>query len=81
MKPRAIGGTIYGMNQKTTIYLPADLKAAVEREARRSGSSEAEFIRRAIAAAVSRPAPRPGLIAAEPFADSLDEAMQGFGER
>jgi hypothetical protein len=67
---------------KTTIYLPADLKEAVAREARQRGIPEAEVIRRAIAAAVRRPAPRGGLFAsAEPFADRADELLSGFGER
>ena len=48
---------MYGMSVKTTIYLPDELKAAVEREAKLRGSSEAEVIRGAIAAAVTRPRP------------------------
>jgi hypothetical protein len=74
------GGTIYGMDRKTTIYLPTDLKEAVEREARRRGSSEAEFIRQAIAAAVSRPRPRPGLFEVDPFAERTEDLLTGFGE-
>src|SRR4051794_39282648 len=35
------GGTIYGMSVKTTLYLPDELKAEVEREARRRGIAEA----------------------------------------
>ncbi len=69
------------MSRKTTIYLPDELKRAVEREARRRGESEAEVIRRAIAAAVARPRPRGGLIEAEPFAHRTDELLAGFGER
>ena len=46
--------------QKTTLYLPDDLKAAIEREARQRGVSEAHVIRQAIADAVVRPAPRGG---------------------
>ncbi len=57
----AIYGTLYGMSTKTTIYLPDELKAAVEREAKLRGSSEAEVIREAIAAAVTRPRPKGGL--------------------
>lgn len=67
--------------QKTTVYLPDDLKAGVEREARRRSTSEAEVIRDAIASAVQRPRPRPGLFEAEPFADRVDELLDGFGER
>ena len=54
--------------QKTTVYLPDDLKAAVEREAQRRSSSEAEVIRDAIRAAVSRPPVVPGIIDGEPIA-------------
>jgi len=69
------------MTTKTTIYLPDDLKRGVEREARRRGESEAEVIRRAIAAAVVRPRPRNGIIDAEPFAGRVEEMLGGFGER
>ena len=69
------------MPQKTTIYLPDELKAAVEQEARRRGVSEAEVIRQAIAGAVHRPTPRAGIIEGEPFAEQADELLAGFGER
>jgi predicted transcriptional regulator len=69
------------MTNKTTIYLPDELKRAVEREAQRLGESEAEVIRRAIAAAVTRPRPRAGIVEAEPFADRADELLEGFGSR
>ncbi len=68
--------------QKTTLYLPAELKDAVSREARRRGVAEAEVIRDAIAAAVTRPSPRAGLFASgEPFADRTDQLLTGFGSR
>lgn len=66
---------------KTTIYLPDDLKRAVESEARRLRQSEAEVIRRAIRAGVARPTPTPGLFEGEPFADQADAYLSGFGER
>lgn len=69
------------MSKKTTIYLPDDLKKAVENEARRRSRSEAEVIRRAIADAVSRPRPRGGLYEAEPIAERVDELLDGFGDR
>lgn len=69
------------MPRKTTVYLPDALKAAVEREARRVGSSEAEVIRQAVAAAVAAPRPRAGFLDAEPFAARTDELLAGFGER
>jgi hypothetical protein len=42
--------------------------------------SEAQFIRSALSAAVSRPLPRAGLFEAEPFAERVDELLIGFGE-
>jgi hypothetical protein len=69
------------VTQKTTIYLPDDLKAAVEREARRRGLSEAEVIRQAVAGALRRPRPRPGIIDGEPIADRAEELLRGFGDR
>lgn len=72
---------MYGMSVKTTVYLPDELKRALERQAARLGQSEAEVVRRAIAAAVQRPRPRAGLFAAEPFAGRSDELLEGFGEQ
>ncbi len=69
------------MTRKTTVYLSEELKSAVEREARRRGSSEAEVIRQAVAAAVTAPRPRPGFLDAQPFAARADELLAGFGER
>lgn len=77
----ACTGTIYGVSHKTTIYLPDDLKAAIEGEARRRGLSEAEVIRRAIARDVARPRPRFGIIDGEPIAERAEELLNGFGER
>jgi hypothetical protein len=73
---------MYGM-KRTTIYLPDDLKAAVAGEAERSGRTEAEVIRAAVAAAVTpaRPRPRPALYSGEPIADRVDDLLAGFGER
>jgi hypothetical protein len=69
--------------RKTTLYLPDEVKAAVEAEARRSGRSEAEVIRSAVAAAVKpvQPKPRAGLFSGEPIARRVDELLAGFGER
>jgi predicted transcriptional regulator len=67
---------------KTTLYLPDDLKAALGREARQRGVSEARLIRDAIAQAVTRPMPRAGIIATGvPLAEQVDEYLKGFGER
>jgi predicted transcriptional regulator len=68
--------------EKTTLYLPADLKAAVERQARVRGVAEAQIIREAIAAAVVRPAPRAGFLESrEPIASRVDDLLEGFGSR
>lgn len=76
---------MYGM-RRTTIYLPDDLKAALERTAARAGVSEAEVVRTAIAEATAEDAsPRPRI----PLFDSGDPALAervdeelaaGFGE-
>ena len=70
------------MTQKTTVYLPDELKVRIEREARRRGCSEATVIRDAISSSLSRPRPRAGIIAeGEPIAERADELLAGFGER
>lgn len=69
---------------KTTVYLPQDLKARLEQEARYRGVSEAEVIRAAVAAALERPRPRGGLFSCDDpmlFGANVDEALKGFGER
>lgn len=70
--------------EKTTLYLPADLKRAVTRLAQRLGQSEAEVIRAALRSATGgeRPRPRAGLFhSGEPIASDVDAHLQGFGER
>ena len=74
---------------RTTVYLSEELKAELERAAERSGESEAEIIRRGVAAAVAEIAgiaarrPRIPLFASgDPeLAKRVDEALAGFGER
>jgi predicted transcriptional regulator len=69
---------------KTTVYLPDDLKAKVKRAAKLRGVSEATVIRDAIQAAVTdtRPTPRGGLFeGTERIAARADELLKGFGER
>ncbi len=75
------GGTICGMSVKTTLYLPDELKAEIEREARRRGIAEAEVIRLALAAGLTRPRPRAGIIDGPAIADRVDELLDGFGTR
>lgn len=67
---------------KTTVYLTAQQKRGLEEEARRRGTSEAELIRSAVDAAVTRPAPRAGLFHGDDeVADRVDELLDGFGQR
>jgi plasmid stability protein len=71
--------------EKTTVYLPVELKTALRRVALRRGVSEAEIIRESLRQAVAgedRPRPRSGLISSDvTIARSVDEALRGFGER
>lgn len=76
---------MYGMD-KTTVYLPAELKAALRRAARRRNTSEAEVIRQGIAMITAQEAassPRlPLFESGQPdLAAHTDEALRGFGER
>lgn len=73
-------GTMAGMAVKTTVYLPDDLKRALEVEAAASGRSEAEIIREAIAARVGAARPGVGFLDADPMAERVDELLAGFGE-
>ncbi len=70
--------------QKTTVYLPEDLKARLERAAREERRSEAQLIREAVAAALdSRPPrrPRPLFDSGDPdWAANVEEHLRGFGE-
>lgn len=79
-----IYGTMYGM-RKTTVYLPDELKRALERVATAAGTSEAEVIRRAIEAAIAGaepPPPRLPLFASgQPgLAERAEDELAGFGE-
>ena len=69
---------------KTTIYLPADLKSAIKRAARRRGVSEAEVVRDSIRTAIGGERPRPtgGLFASgAPIARRDEKHLDGFGVR
>jgi plasmid stability protein len=76
---------MYGM-RRTTIYLPDELKAALERTATAEGRSEAEVVRSALASATSGheyPPPRlPLFDSGDPtLAERVDEVLAGgFGE-
>ena len=75
---------MYGM-RKTTVYLPDELKAAIERLAARTQRSEAEVIRDALRAVVDSTPPRPKLplssvgLGDPTLAERVDEALEGFG--
>ena len=76
---------MYGM-QKTTVYVPEDLKRSLARAAAARGCSEAELIREALRSATERTAPpRPRLPlfrSRKPrLAERGDEALAGFGGR
>ena len=71
---------------KTTLYLPDDLKAALERAARETGRSEAELMRQGIRLAIAQrepPTPTIGLLVSDDpeFAERVDEHLAGFGSR
>jgi hypothetical protein len=71
--------------RKTTVYLPDELKRAIEVAAESRGSSEADFVRDALERAVAEVAPpRPKLplfSSGDPkLAERVDEALAGFGE-
>lgn len=72
--------------QKTTIYIPDDLKREVARLAVARGVSEAELVRealRTLASAAVPPRPRlPLFSSGKPgLADDVDRALDGFGRR
>ena len=76
---------MYGMD-KTTVYLPTDLKEALRRTARRRRTSEAELIRLGVSIVTAQDEPRPPRLplfnSGQPdLAAHVDEALTGMGER
>jgi len=74
--------------QKTTVYLPDDLKASLEQMAAEERQSEAAIIREAIRATLSRRRrPRPRVPLSErglgdpTVAARVDKLLRGFGRR
>jgi hypothetical protein len=77
---------MYGVMHKTTLYLPDELKAAVQRLAAETGRTEAAIIREGIELAILRHTPPPPTIpifvSDDPhLAERVDEHLAGFGER
>jgi hypothetical protein len=71
--------------EKTTVYLPDDLKGALRRAARAAGRSEAELIREGIALVTGAhrvAEPRLPLFESgqADLAERADDALTGFGE-
>lgn len=91
--PRCAGGIgatqtygILGGMEKTTVYLPNDLKVALRRTSRSTGRSEAELIREGIGLVTGAhriAEPRlPLFESGEPdLAERADDLLAGFGER
>jgi hypothetical protein len=72
--------------EKTTVYLPADLKRSLERAARARGRSEADLIREGIAVVTRQGKPPPPNLplfaSGQPdLAEHVDEALAAFGTR
>ena len=67
---------------RTTVYLPEELKARLEAEARRRGVTEAEVIHQAVDKATRQVSPRGGILGGGDLnARDIDasDAMEGFG--
>ncbi len=78
-------GTVGGM-EKTTVYLPEELKRALRRASRATGRSEADLIREGIGVVTGAhriAEPRlPLFESGQPdLAERVDVALDGFGER
>jgi hypothetical protein len=72
--------------EKTTVYLPGELKDALRRAAAASGRSEAELIREGVGLVVGThrvaEARLPLFESGRPdLAERVDELLRGFGER
>jgi Arc/MetJ-type ribon-helix-helix transcriptional regulator len=72
--------------QKTTVYLPDDLKSDLERTAVATGRSSAELIRAGIRLAIAQetpPAPRSGIFQSNDpsLSERVDELLADFGRQ
>ncbi len=75
---------MYGM-QKTTVYIPEDVKRVLGQVAAARGVSEAQLIREAVHALTSQTAPPhprlPLFKSGKPrLAEGVDKALVGFGD-
>jgi hypothetical protein len=75
-----------GGMEKTTVYLPDDLKRALRRAARATGRSEADLIREGVGLVTGShriAEPRlPLFDSGQPdLAERVDDALRGFGDR
>ena len=82
---RGVYGIVYGM-YKTTIYLPDDLKAELERTAEETGRSEADLIREGVRLALTQhlpPTPHTGIFDSgdSHLSERVDDLLRGFGTR
>jgi hypothetical protein len=80
----AMYGMRYGMI-KTTVYLPAELKAQIERLAAETGRSQSDILREGIREGLAIhafPTPARGMIASGglKLSERVDELLNGFGE-
>ena len=69
---------------KTTVYLPDDLKAALQKAAADSGCSEADLIREGVRLALNRRVPPPPTLGVfdsgrKDASERVDELLAGFG--
>ncbi len=77
-------GIMYGVH-RTTVYIPDDVKAELEKAAAETGRTEADLIREGIRLALARvnpPAPRSGIFASgDPhLSERVDQILDdGFG--
>ena len=71
---------------KTTVYLPDDLKAELERTAAATGRSSAELVRAGIRLAIAQhspPAPRSGIFESNDpsVSERVDDLLREFGQQ
>jgi Ribbon-helix-helix protein, copG family len=83
---RATYLALWVVMHKSTVYLPDDLKDALERAARETKRSEAEIIREGIRLVIAQadiPPPQTGVFdsGGPSLSQRVDELLSGFGEQ